>query len=324
MKGDTPPMESKTTARIRRQGQNLSLTGVIVMLSVGVLVPVLLSTTVGIITLALGENSNPIVIGVLVISFTAAAVGSALIATLLLGMKARTARLQADLLANVSHDLRTPLSAIRMYAQTLHMGRLKDNPKEAQESLLTIVRETEWLEAMIDRVLTWRAASKDRDLLQLKAEPLREAAEEAVQRFSKMLAPGEVELTSEFESTSPVLHDRRSISAAVLNLLINAYKYTGAQKKISVSVQDRKDQVILSVKDNGIGIPENELHRIFEPFYRIDSRLRAKSSGAGLGLAIVQHIVKSHRGEVFVESKEGEGSRFSIVLSVARTEEQRS
>jgi two-component system phosphate regulon sensor histidine kinase PhoR len=310
-------MEPKTTARITRRGRSLSLTGVIVALSVGVLLPVMLSTAVGIVTLALGESANWIVVGVLVISFAAAAIGSAVTATVLLSKKARTARLQSDLLANVTHDLRTPLTAIRMYAQTLQGGQLKDHPQKTQESLETIVRETEWLETMIDRVLTWKAATRDRDNLQMQARPVGEAVQEAVARFSRMLAPGEVDLSLKIDSVAPVHHDRQGISAVVLNLLINAYKYSKGDKKISVGVEDRDGRVAISITDNGIGIANKEVRRIFDPFYRVDSSLRGESTGAGLGLAIVQHLVKTHKGEMLVESQVEHGSSFTVLLPKA-------
>jgi signal transduction histidine kinase len=114
--GDRP---AKVVTRLKKLGPNLSLTGVIVTLAVGVMLPVILSTSVGIVSIALGEKANNLVVGVLVICFAAASIGGAVTATVLLGRKARTARLQSDFLANVSHELRTPLSAIRMYAQTL-------------------------------------------------------------------------------------------------------------------------------------------------------------------------------------------------------------
>ncbi|HUU00107.1 MAG TPA: HAMP domain-containing sensor histidine kinase [Myxococcota bacterium] len=300
----------------------MSLTGIIVALSVGVLLPVLLSTAVGIVTLALGENSDPIVVGVLVVSFAAAALGSIVTVTVLLGKRARIARLQADLLANVTHDLRTPLAAIRMYAQTLQSGQLQDDRQRVQESLETIVRQTQWLDSMIDRLLTWRAAAKDRVNLQMTTQPLKETVEETVRRFSSMLAPGEVNLSLEIMSCAPVAHDGQAIGSVVLNLLINAYKYTRDDKKISVSVEDRDGRVALSVTDNGIGIPKQELRRIFEPFHRIDSKLGGKSSGAGLGLAIVRHLVKAHGGEVRVESIENQGSRFTILLPAIFGEER--
>ncbi len=306
---------------IKRQSRSLSLTGIIIALAVGVVLPVLLSTAMGIISLSLGEGSGQFVIGVLVISFTVAAIGGIATVTFLLGRRARLARLQTDLLSNVTHELRTPLAAIRMYAQSLQSDQISKDPKRVEESLETIVRETEWLETMIDRLLTWRSATKDRNIPVMKAEPVREAVEEAIGRFTRMTAPGEVDFSVEMESSTPIVHDRQGISAIVLNLLINAYKYTRAEKVISVSLHDRDGKVVIAVEDNGIGIPQRELGRIFDPFYRVDSRLRGKSSGVGLGLAIVRHLVQVHSGEVHVESNEGQGSRFSVCLPVGPPKE---
>ena len=309
------------STRIKRLQRSMSLTGVIVLLSVGVILPVILSTSVGIVTLALGESSGAIVIGVLTISFAAAAFGGAVVATVLLGRRARLARLQADLLANLTHELRTPLSAIRMFSQTLQMGRLDDDPKRSGECIEAIMRETEWLEAMIDRVLAWRGAAKDRASLDFEKTPLSSAVDEAVTRFGRMTAPGEVDLDLRIDTEAKVSHDRHAIASVVLNFLVNAYKYTGKSKHIQVSVDRIDGWVEIAVEDNGIGIPPGEVGRIFDPFYRIDSKLTGKASGAGLGLAIVRHQVKAHSGEVYVESQVGNGSRFSVRLPVAQEDE---
>jgi two-component system, OmpR family, phosphate regulon sensor histidine kinase PhoR len=307
--------------KITKLQQSMSLTGAIVALAVGVIFPILLSTSIGIILLVIGESSKETVFGVLVLSFAAAAFGSAIVVTVLLGRRARLARLQADFTANITHELRTPLAAIRMYAQTLSLGRLEGDPQKTAESLETILRETEWLGTMIDRVLAWRKASQDRDVLEMTRAPLAEAVRGAVARFERMVAPGEVALEVALSGTTPVDHDENGIVSVTLNLLINAYKYTGAHKEIRVALDDVEGGVELSVSDNGIGIPKREVVRIFEPFYRVDSRLRGKSAGAGLGLAIVRHQARAHRGEVFVESEEGAGTKFTVRLPAADPEE---
>ncbi len=300
--------------RIKQLQRSMSLTSAIVALAVGVILPVLLSTSLGIVRLASGGKSEDIVFGVLVLSFAAAAFGSAIVVTVLLGKRARVARLQADFTANISHELRTPLASIRMYAQTLQMGRLDGDPKRTKESLEIILRETEWLEAMIDRVLAWRAASGDREQPEMKIGSMREAVKSAVARFERMVAPGEVDLKVSIECDTPVLHDADGMGSLLLNLLINAYKYSGSDKRIAVTVEDTGEHVEISVKDNGIGIPEDRVGRIFDPFYQIDPGSRGGSSGVGLGLAIVRHQARSHSGEVYVESEEGVGSRFSVLL----------
>ena len=306
--------EQPFRTRIKQLQRSMSLTSAIVALAVGVILPVLLSTSLGIVRLASGGKSEDIVFGVLVLSFAAAAFGSAIVVTVLLGKRARIARLQADFTANISHELRTPLASIRMYAQTLQMGRLDGDQKRTKESLETILRETEWLEAMIDRVLAWRAAAGDREQPEMKIGPLRAAVESAVARFERMVEPGEVDLQVSIECDTLVLHDADGIGSLVLNLLVNAYKYSGSDKRITVTVEDLGDFVEISVKDNGIGIPMDRVGKIFDPFYQIDSGSSGETSGAGLGLAIVRHQARSHSGEVYVESEEGVGSRFSVSL----------
>jgi len=315
-------MDATGVTRVKRLRRNLKLTGAIVLLAVGVLVPVLLSTLVGILTIVLGTGSQSIILGVLTISFTSAAIGSAVILTVLLGRRSRTARLQADFVANVTHELRTPLTAIRMYAQTLQLGVLDGDVDRTKSSLDTIIRETEWLEAMIDRVLTWRAAAQDRFDLDLVSEPLGPVVQEVATRFRRMLPPGEVDFEVNNTSEAPVVHDNTGLESMMLNLLTNAYKYTRADKRITLEVTDGEEMVIISVGDNGVGIPEREHGRIFDPFYRVESGRGGKASGAGLGLAIVRHMAAVHQGQVFVESAEGKGSRFSIHLPIATEDEE--
>jgi two-component system phosphate regulon sensor histidine kinase PhoR len=242
-----------------------------VTLSAGVLVPVILSTTVGIIALVIGTSTKELLIGILVVCFTTAAAGGAVVSVVLLGRRARLARLQSDLLANVSHELRTPLAAIRMYAQTLQSGLLEKDPESTRQSLATIVRETEWLEATVERVLTWRSLDRDQDAL----------------------------------------------ARVVLNLLANAYKYTGEKKRIRVAVRDADNLVEIRVEDNGIGIPAPDLEHVFEPFFRVDSRSPGGAAGAGLGLAIVRQLVRLHGGEVTASSEPGRGSVFTVRLPAA-------
>ncbi len=306
-----PGRQAHSVERIRR---GLSLVPPIVTLSVGVVLPVLLSTAAGIVAIVLGESSATLIIGILVVSFTAAAIGGAVILFVLLGRRARLARLQADLLANVTHELRTPLAAIRLHAQTLESGLLRDDPARAAESLRTIVRETEWLDAMVDRVLSWRAAARDRPAPGAACAPLRPAVEEAAARFLRMVPEDEVVLSSDWASDTPARHDPDAIEQAVLNLLVNAYKFTAApQRRIVLGLRDRGAWVAVSVEDNGIGIPSAEVRRIFEPFHRVSNPSR-RTAGAGLGLAIVHHVVRSFGGRIAVDTREGEGSRFTILL----------
>ncbi|MCJ7611987.1 MAG: ATP-binding protein, partial [Candidatus Aminicenantes bacterium] len=166
----------------------------------------------------------------------------------------------------------------------------------------------------------WRMAARDRDVVEMETGSLRPAVEEAVLRFSRMTPPAETGLTVEIQTALPVRHDRRAIGEIVLNLLINAYKYTGQDKRIRLSAGDENGRVAITVRDNGIGMSQSALKKIFDPFYRVDTVLRSKAPGAGLGLAIVRHLVKMHGGEIFVESEPGRGSLFTIHLPAAREE----
>jgi signal transduction histidine kinase len=313
-------MATPVTAKLKPINRHTRMTGPMVALSIGVIVPVFLSTSAGILLLVLGKSSISLLFGILVICFTSAAIGGAIIVVVLLGRRARIARLQADLLANVSHELRTPLAAVRMYTESLLSGLLRDDPERTEESLNLIMQQTEWLEAMIDRVLTWRMAARDRDIVEMQTSSIRAAVEEAVQRFTRMTPPAETGLTVDITTALPVRHDKRAIGEIVLNLLINAYKYTPQKKQIRLSVCDEDDRVAIAVQDNGIGIPQDAVKKIFEPFFRVDNGLRSKAPGAGLGLAIVRHMVKLHAGEITVESEPGRGSLFTIRLPADREE----
>ena len=329
-------MATPVSAKLKRINRQTRMTGPMVALSIGVIMPVFLSTSVGILLLVLGRSSISLLFGILVICFTSAAIGGAIVVVILLGRRARIARLQADLLANVSHELRTPLAAVRMYTESLLSGLLRDDPARTEESLRLILQQTEWLEAMIERVLTWRMAARDRDVLEMQTGSIRPAAEESVQRFIRMTPPSEAGLTAEITTVLPVRHDKRAIGEIIAiqdaddvsapglrsrRAAPTAYKYTPLHKQIRLAVFDEDGRVVITVQDNGIGIPRPALKKIFDPFFRVDNGLRSKAPGAGLGLAIVRHMVKLHEGEILVESEPGKGSLFIVRLPAAREED---
>lgn len=295
---------------------NLDLTSVIAVLAAGVLLPVLLSTAVGIVALVLARDAGGIVLGVLVVSFAVAALGSALVTVVLTGRKARLARLQADFVANVSHELKTPLSAIRLYAQTLESGKLHGDPEKTGHCVATILRETAWLEGLIEQVLTWRASSRDQLPIDLRRLPVTAALEDAVIRFQGMVDPSEVAFTCSLDTTHPVQHDPRDLQMVVLNLLTNAYKYTGERKEIALRARDEGDTVVIEVEDNGIGLTQGEIKRVFQPFYRA-VRPGSATAGTGLGLAIARYLVQRQHGDLAVRSEPDRGSTFTIRLQGA-------
>lgn len=301
-------------ALMKRLRLNLSLTGVIVTLAVGVLLPVMLSTAVGIVTLAFAKDTRTIVSGVLVVSFAVAAVGGVLSATVLAGRKNRLARRQADFVANVTHELRTPLSAIRLYAQTLQSGKLVGDAEATARCVATILRETAWLDVMVDKILTWRRSARDPMDLDLQLCPVGPAVQSAADRFRALILSDEVSFSVGIDSSLSVRHDAHAVNMIVLNLLTNAYKYTGKDKRISLIVRDEEDHVVIEVVDNGIGLSALDARRAFEPFYRADRGLGSQAAGVGLGLAIARHLVQRHGGQMAVHSELGRGSTFSMNL----------
>ncbi len=305
---------------MKRLHLNLNLTGIIVLIAVGVLLPVMLVTAAGIVALVIADDAGGIVTGVLVISFAVTAAGCALITVVLTSRKARLARRQADFVANVSHEFRTPLSAIRLYTQTLQSGKLADDPARVDKCLATILRETEWLDMMVDQVLTWRASSRDMLALKMETRPVVHAVNEAVERFRSMTEADELVLETEIDSRQPVAHDAHALHAVVLNLLTNAAKYSGAEKRIVVRVRDEGTSVVIEVEDNGMGLTPGEAHRAFQPFYRGERPDGSQLSGVGLGLAIAKHLVELHGGQLGVESEKGRGATFSVRLPVAEDE----
>ncbi len=301
-------------ARIRQLRYTLRLAGPIAVLSAAVLFPAVLIASVAVVTLILSETLKDLVLGVLALSLAVSAVSGTIIVTVLLGRRARLARLQSDLLGNVSHELKTPLAAIRIHAETLQSGVTADDRALTRQCADAIVRETEWLQTMVERLLTWRAATRDLAALHLVTGPMNDVVTGVARRFSRMCRPGEVELTVSVDTSLPVRHDPTAVESVLINLLANAYKYTPGIKRITLSASDCGDHVELSIADNGIGIPESALSRIFDPFYRVETGGPSSCSGSGLGLAIVNATVKAMGGKVRVESEIGRGSTFVVSL----------
>jgi signal transduction histidine kinase len=168
---------------------------------------------------------------------------------------------------------------------------------------------------MVDRVLTWRAASRDMMPLEMRTGPIVAAVSGAVERFRSMVAPDEMALSLSIDSRLPVSHDAAALNAVVLNLLTNAYKYTGKDKRIGIGIRDEAAHVVIEVSDNGIGLTEAEAKLVFQPFYRAENR--GGTSGTGLGLAIARHLVDRHGGTISVTSDKGIRTAFTIRLPSA-------
>ncbi|MBI5487974.1 MAG: sensor histidine kinase [Deltaproteobacteria bacterium] len=294
----------------------LSERNILLVIILGVLVPVVLMSAAGIVALVIGGVEN-IVIGTLVVSFALGSLGAAVTILVMVRRRARLARQQVTFLTNVTHELRTPLAAIRLYAQTLQLDRAASD-EERRECAEAILRDTERLGQLVERVLQWRKIAEGRRPYERHRDTVEPALLEALDAFRGLLRSGEATLAVDLRAALPVEIDRAGITEAVLNLLVNAHKYTGERKLITLRSRDVAGGVELEVEDNGIGIPKAHQERIFEPFHRVDDRLRSQAAGVGLGLAIVKDVVSAHDGRLRVRSEPGKGSTFTIFLPVAR------
>jgi len=230
-------------------------------------------------------------------------------------------KLKSDFVSNVSHELKTPLSLIRMYAETLQMGRVQSKER-VRKYYDVIIRESEQLTWLINNVLDFSRIESGRRLYQLRDGDIGDVVTETVDAYHDALDGRGFEVRLNIQPDLPLVPiDRNAISQALVNLLNNAVKYSQDEKVISVDVrQDGPPEagtgpkVLISVSDRGIGISEADQEKIFDIFYRSSDYAVRRTKGTGLGLAIVKHAAEAHNGEVHVQSEIGVGSTFTILL----------
>ncbi len=226
----------------------------------------------------------------------------------------RVSELRSQFVSSVSHELKTPLTSIRMLAETLQMGRGRDAKTES-EYLDTIVNECERLSRLVDGVLLFSKAERGKMVYHFRPMEAAEPLYAAARSLEYALAQRGFRLTIEIEPGLPRLRgDHDALEQALLNLLGNAMKYSGDARDIEVAVKPEDGRAAISVTDHGAGIAAAEQMRIFEKFYRAATPENEHIPGTGLGLALVAQIVKAHGGEVRVRSAPGEGSTFSLLL----------
>lgn len=220
-----------------------------------------------------------------------------------------------EFVANVSHELRTPLASIRALAETLEAGAI-DDPEVSQDFIMRITQEVDRLTALVDELLDLARLESGRITLQRQAIAPAELIEVGVDRLRPQIDRAGLELELDISAALPfVSADRVRIEQVLLNLVHNAIKFTTPGGQIRIVAKRTNGTVQIDVQDTGQGIPEAELPRVFERFYKADRSRR--SEGTGLGLAISKHIILAHQGEIWVTSAAGKGSTFSFSLPVA-------
>ncbi len=228
----------------------------------------------------------------------------------------KLSRDRSDFLSNVTHDLKTPLTSIRMFIETLQMNRVKDGA-EVQQCLAVMAGETDRLTRMIDRVLDFARIERGTKRYDMRRTGLAPIIERATAIFRKQLDEGDCELTVQVPENLPDVNaDPDSIIEVLLNLLDNALKYSPVERKITMRAGSGDARVTVAVMDRGIGILKKDIERIFDPFFRADDGMTREVEGTGLGLAHARRVMRDHGGDVGVESEHGRGSIFTIWLPV--------
>lgn len=235
--------------------------------------------------------------------------------------QAESAAMKSRFIDNISHELKTPLTLIRLYGETLKNQRhlTEERRREAYE---IITGESERLSNMIGNVLDMSRIERDALEFHLQSGSIAETVKETLESYRYHLDKRGFTVREDIErGIPPVRFDREALASVLVNLLSNAMKFSPQVKDVSVHVFRRGDEAVLRVADKGIGIPRQETGRIFERFYRSRTAAGVDSGGSGLGLTIIKHIVEAHGGRITVESEAGRGSVFSVFLPLAGSAE---
>jgi two-component system, OmpR family, phosphate regulon sensor histidine kinase PhoR len=297
----------------RRDVTTLGYRRIIQLLVYLVIVPGVLLSAVGVLLLVLDKGSYNLIIGLLVLSFTGTLVTGVILVWVFLRRERNLSELQADFVSKVSHELRTPLTSIRMFTETLVLRR---GDKSSEDRCIDALnKESARLQKLIDRLLDWGRMESGRRVYELSEHEVKSVVDEAVSAFEPTRTLRNVELSVTVEQDLPrIWCDKSALVDALMNLLSNAYKYGGLPRRIEISTRQSERAVGITVRDNGKGIARNEHKRIFEKFYRVDDLLARQQEGSGLGLSIVQHVMRAHRGKVEVDSEPGTGSAFTLLI----------
>lgn len=226
-------------------------------------------------------------------------------------------KVRRDFVANVSHELRTPISSIKGYAETLIDGALEDK-KNAKDFLKIIYSDSSRLARLIDDLLDLSKIESGKLKLTLKPTALEPVIKRIVSGLNKQAKDKSIKIQIDIPLYLPnILADEARIAQVLLNLIDNAIKYNQQKGVITISAKEKNKFVQVDISDTGVGIPEKDLPRLFERFYRVDKARSRELGGTGLGLSIVKHIVSAHHGEVSVQSVLGQGSTFSFTIPKA-------
>jgi two-component system phosphate regulon sensor histidine kinase PhoR len=226
----------------------------------------------------------------------------------------RVSRLKSQFLASVSHELKTPLTAVRAFGDLLRSGRVRDSERIQRYGEM-ICRESDRLTHLVNNILEVSRMERGARTYKFSAGDIGAAIAATVEGFQAALRGEQYAIALSLpESPVYATFDTVALHQAIINLLSNSVKYSGAARRIEVSVSRQGEMAVIEVRDFGIGIEPKEQRRIFEPFHRASQPEVENALGSGLGLAIVKEIAQAHGGEVHLESDLGRGAAFQIRL----------
>ncbi len=226
----------------------------------------------------------------------------------------RLERMRSEFIANVTHELRTPVTSVKGFTETLMQEENLEDPRLVKEFLEIIDREAERLNRLISDLLELTKIEYQ-GLIKFVPVDVKELIEEVTKKLDPQIKKKKLQLSLGIpDSPTYILGDEDKLCQVLLNLLDNSIKYTPEGGHVKITLQEQEKEILVVVEDTGIGIPREEISRVFERFYRVDKARSRKMGGTGLGLAIVKHVIEAHHGKVWVESSLGQGSRFYFTL----------
>ncbi len=225
----------------------------------------------------------------------------------------RQERIRKDFVANVSHELRTPLAAIKGYLETLADEGM-DDPAQAKEFLSILQKNSDRLQNIVEDLLHLSRIESGLDPVRPVEILLAECLEKNLLLLAPLVKKKKQTLSLSIPPQTNLWADLKKMNQVFINLLDNAIKYTSEGGMIEIRAFEKEGRIEIEIQDSGIGIPKEDLSRIFERFYRVDRTRSRELGGTGLGLSIVKHIVEAHGGRISAQSEPGKGSRFILVL----------
>ncbi|MFT5679104.1 MAG: signal transduction histidine kinase [Myxococcota bacterium] len=258
------------------------------------------------------ENSRKRTQRIAIIGFAIAMMGvGAVLSARLISRELDVVRMKTDFAANVSHELRSPITQIRLKAESLILG-LAETPEEIEQHYNIILRESERLSRLVDNILDYAAIERGSKQYMLRIGNIAETVDRAIESVRSTLELKDIELILGVPYDLPLVHhDTDAITQCIVNLVSNAAKYSPGGSKVRIHGR-LVEGVELTVSDEGIGIAAHDLQQIFEPFYRSRDEQARRQKGTGIGLTITRYIIEAHGGSISVQSRPGKGSTFTL------------